>query len=142
MSYHLCVDCGGSKTAAAIADVDGNILGRGIGGPSNFAYLGLPSFMQAVTATITSALGSFLPASEDGAAALPPAADKPLFGTRTGVCESYINPWDIRFTPTSTTMAQPNKRARDRRSLETTADAVPADNAAESTHSGGSKRAS
>ena len=51
MSYYLCVDCGGSKTAAAIADADGNILARATGGPSNFAYLGLPNFLQAVSAT-------------------------------------------------------------------------------------------
>ncbi|TBU40767.1 hypothetical protein BD309DRAFT_899312 [Dichomitus squalens] len=80
MSYHLCVDCGGSKTAVAIADADGNIVGRGIGGPSNFAYLGLPSFIQAVTAAVISALQSFLPASRDNVT-LPPPADKPLFAT-------------------------------------------------------------
>ncbi|KAI0719735.1 hypothetical protein C8T65DRAFT_33722 [Cerioporus squamosus] len=79
MSYYLCVDCGGSKTAAAIADKDGNILGRGIGGPSNFAYLGLPNFIQAVSATVISALQSFLPASEDDKPLLPPPANKPLF---------------------------------------------------------------
>ncbi|RPD53436.1 hypothetical protein L226DRAFT_617392 [Lentinus tigrinus ALCF2SS1-7] len=79
MSYYLCVDCGGSKTAAAIADKDGNIVGRGIGGPSNFAYLGLSNFLQAVTATVTSALQSFLPASEDDKPLLPPPANEPLF---------------------------------------------------------------
>ena len=81
MSYHLCVDCGGSKTAAAIADAHGNVVGRGVGGPSNFAYLGLPNFLQAVTATVTSALQSLPPTSDDSAPALPPPANKPLFAS-------------------------------------------------------------
>ncbi|KAI0686567.1 hypothetical protein C8Q76DRAFT_636118 [Earliella scabrosa] len=79
MSYYLCVDCGGSKTAAAIADKDGNIVGRGTGGPSNFAYLGLDNFLEAVTTTVSAALRSFLPPSDSDDAVLPPAPDKPLF---------------------------------------------------------------
>ncbi|KAH9856041.1 hypothetical protein C2E23DRAFT_563906 [Lenzites betulinus] len=77
MSYYLCVDCGGSKTAAAIADSAGNILGRGQGGPSNFAYLGLPNFIQAVTDTVNATLRSFIPQAEAKDPLLPPAA--PLF---------------------------------------------------------------
>ncbi|KAI0629069.1 hypothetical protein C8Q77DRAFT_1144836 [Trametes polyzona] len=79
MSYYLCVDCGGSKTAAAIADSAGNILGRGQGGPSNFAYLGLPNFIQAVTDTVNAALKSFLPPPEDQESHLP--AKAPLFAS-------------------------------------------------------------
>lgn len=78
MSYYLCVDCGGSKTAAAIADKDGTILGRGTGGPSNFAYLGLDNFLQAVASTVSSALDSFLP---DDSPVLPPSANTPLFAS-------------------------------------------------------------
>ncbi|KAI0767001.1 hypothetical protein C8Q74DRAFT_1203246 [Fomes fomentarius] len=81
MSYYLCVDCGGSKTAAAIADKDGNILGRGTGGPSNFAYLGLDNFLQAVASTVSSALYSFLPPSSDDSPILPPPANTPLFAS-------------------------------------------------------------
>lgn len=79
MSYHLCVDCGGSKTAAAIADSAGNILGRGQGGPSNFAYLGLPNFLQAVTDTVNSALRSFIPQTDSAQPLLSPSA--PLFAS-------------------------------------------------------------
>ncbi|CDO77029.1 hypothetical protein BN946_scf184403.g4 [Trametes cinnabarina] len=81
MSYYLCVDCGGSKTAAAIADSAGNILGRGQGGPSNFAYLGLPNFLKAVTDTVNAALKSFIPDSDDASshAPLPPNPETPLF---------------------------------------------------------------
>ncbi|KAI0665676.1 hypothetical protein C8Q78DRAFT_985858 [Trametes maxima] len=80
MSYYLSVDCGGSKTAAAIADAEGNILGRGQGGPSNFAYLGLSNFILAVTETVNAALLSFLPApSSDSIQLLPPPSAAPLF---------------------------------------------------------------
>ncbi|KAI8974012.1 hypothetical protein BD414DRAFT_187811 [Trametes punicea] len=81
MSYYLCVDCGGSKTAAAIADSAGNILGRAQGGPSNFAYLGLPNFMQVVTDTVNAALNSFGSASNSSQSPLPPPPNAPLFAS-------------------------------------------------------------
>ena len=81
MSYYLSVDCGGSKTAAAIADSAGNILGRGQGGPSNFAYLGLPNFIQAVTETVNAALKSFIPDSGSTQTLLPPPPNAPLFAS-------------------------------------------------------------
>ncbi|KAI0827867.1 hypothetical protein BC628DRAFT_1514665 [Trametes gibbosa] len=77
MSYYLCVDCGGSKTAAAIADSEGNIIGRGQGGPSNFAYLGPTNFIQVVTETVNTTLRSFIPQSEAQDPLLPPTT--PLF---------------------------------------------------------------
>ncbi|KAH9912672.1 uncharacterized protein BXZ73DRAFT_107308, partial [Epithele typhae] len=78
MSYYLCVDCGGSKTAAAIADKDGTILARGTGGPSNVAYLGVPNFIRAVSATVAATLRA-LPAPHAHDGALPPPADAPVF---------------------------------------------------------------
>jgi N-acetylglucosamine kinase-like BadF-type ATPase len=66
MSLYLCVDCGGSKTSAAIADENGRILGRALGGPSNFAYIGIDAFKQAVHDTVSDALRTcFTPASID-----------------------------------------------------------------------------
>ncbi|KAJ7594126.1 hypothetical protein C8J56DRAFT_1002107 [Mycena floridula] len=53
---YLCVDCGGSKTSAVLADRDGQILGRALGGPSNFAYLTMEGFVTVVKDTITDAL--------------------------------------------------------------------------------------
>ncbi|KAI1785255.1 hypothetical protein LXA43DRAFT_1117783, partial [Ganoderma leucocontextum] len=79
MVYYLCVDCSRSKPAAAIADINENVLGRTVGGPSNFAYLGLPNFMHTITATISSALQSFLLASEHRTPLLP--ADKPFLAS-------------------------------------------------------------
>ncbi|TFY64199.1 hypothetical protein EVJ58_g2782 [Rhodofomes roseus] len=56
MPLYLCVDCGGSKAAAVIADETGNSVARALGGPSNFAYLGLEAFVAVVKETVESAL--------------------------------------------------------------------------------------
>ena len=56
MTLYLCVDCGGSKTSAVIADSRGKILGRALGGPSNFAYIGVGSFIAAVKTAVSDAL--------------------------------------------------------------------------------------
>ncbi|TDL15169.1 hypothetical protein BD410DRAFT_778303 [Rickenella mellea] len=53
---YLCVDCGGSKTAVSISDASGTIISRALGGPSNFAYLGLANFTEAVKSTVEHAL--------------------------------------------------------------------------------------
>ena len=46
--YFLGIDGGGTKTLAAICDVDGRVLGSGLGGPSNIDDVGL----EAATASI------------------------------------------------------------------------------------------
>ena len=56
MTLYLCVDCGGTKTSAAIADEHGNILGRALGGPSNFSYIGVGPFIVAVKTAVSDAL--------------------------------------------------------------------------------------
>jgi N-acetylglucosamine kinase-like BadF-type ATPase len=56
MPLYLCVDCGGSKTSAVIANEHGEILGRALGGPSNFAYSGVEAFVVAVRAVVSEAL--------------------------------------------------------------------------------------
>lgn len=61
MSLFLCCDCGGSKTAVAIADASGNIVGHGEGGPSNFAYQGLVNFVATVKTAVEQALSSIPP---------------------------------------------------------------------------------
>ncbi|PPQ66298.1 hypothetical protein CVT24_007296 [Panaeolus cyanescens] len=68
MSLYLCVDCGGTKTSAAITDGSGTIVGRGASGPSNITYLSVEAFTAAVTEAVTTALkstsiSSVLPAS-------------------------------------------------------------------------------
>ncbi|KAG6884237.1 hypothetical protein C0993_000181 [Termitomyces sp. T159_Od127] len=70
MSLYVCVDCGGSKTSAVICDASGTILGRALGGPSNFAYLSLAQFTAAITTTLTAALAA-CPASLNLPTALP-----------------------------------------------------------------------
>ncbi|KAJ8076863.1 hypothetical protein AAF712_000460 [Marasmius tenuissimus] len=56
MSLYLCVDCGGSKTTAAICNAKGEVLGRAYGGPSNLAYVGIEAFTYAVRNTVGDAL--------------------------------------------------------------------------------------
>lgn len=72
MSLYLCVDCGGSKTSAAICDADSRIVGRGIAGPSNYAYLTLDAFIAAVRDAVTGALKDYLSPSSESIV-LPPA---------------------------------------------------------------------
>jgi N-acetylglucosamine kinase-like BadF-type ATPase len=56
MSLYLCVDCGGSKTSAVICSSSGEIVGRALGGPSNYAYSGNAVFIQAVNEAVSNAL--------------------------------------------------------------------------------------
>ncbi|KXN85306.1 N-acetyl-D-glucosamine kinase [Leucoagaricus sp. SymC.cos] len=58
MSYFLCVDCGGSKTAAVIADRKRIIIGRGYAGPSNLTYLTSDAYTQAVKTAVAEALAA------------------------------------------------------------------------------------
>lgn len=63
MSLYLCVDCGGTKTAVAIADSSGRVIGRGNGGPSNITYLAVEDFIKAISDAILEALQTALPNS-------------------------------------------------------------------------------
>jgi N-acetylglucosamine kinase-like BadF-type ATPase len=74
MSLYLCVDCGGSKTSAAISDASGNIVARALGGPSNYAYLGPELFLAAVSTAVLGALQACTPANVPAPLALPPTA--------------------------------------------------------------------
>ena len=56
MSFFLCVDCGGSKTSAVITNHDGKIVGRALGGSSNFAYMSAADFQYAIRTTVSNAL--------------------------------------------------------------------------------------
>lgn len=54
--YVAGVDGGASKTMAVVGDTDGNILGWGQDGPSNYQVVGLNSAMQAVERSLGAAL--------------------------------------------------------------------------------------
>jgi N-acetylglucosamine kinase-like BadF-type ATPase len=56
MPLYLCVDCGGTNTAAAISDGSGNIVGRGTAGPSNITYLTVDNFIASITEAVRMAL--------------------------------------------------------------------------------------
>ena len=66
MSFFLCVDCGGFKPPAVITNHNGDIIGRALGGPSNFAYMSAADFERAVRTAVSSVLKTCLS---------PPSAD-------------------------------------------------------------------
>jgi len=74
MSLFLCVDCGGSKTSVVIVNASGEILGRSLGGPSNFAYLGLQNFLQTVGSTVSDALKTCVSPHSVEPVTLPPSS--------------------------------------------------------------------
>ncbi|PCH38296.1 hypothetical protein WOLCODRAFT_136153 [Wolfiporia cocos MD-104 SS10] len=88
MPLFLCIDCGGSKAAAVIANQTGEPVGRALGGPSNFAYLGLAPFLAVIQETVEKALRACDPAvlratlphyDSTQPLALPPSPGKPIF---------------------------------------------------------------
>ncbi|KAH7926986.1 hypothetical protein BV22DRAFT_317568 [Leucogyrophana mollusca] len=77
MSFYLCVDCGGSKTSAVVCDASGKILGRALGGPSNFAYMSVASFTDAVRIAVSNAVKTCVSPPSIEPVTLPPST--PLF---------------------------------------------------------------
>ena len=55
MKYIIGVDGGGTKTLALLADLDGNILARGLSGPCNYNAIGFESASAALERAIISA---------------------------------------------------------------------------------------
>lgn len=81
MSLYLCVDCGGTKTAAVICNASGAIVGRGSGGPSNITYLTPEAFIS----TVKEAVGDALKASSASSVSLPPIAQSPFAAAWFGI---------------------------------------------------------
>ena len=52
----LAVDGGGTKTQAVVTDLDGHVVGRGLGLSSNLQSVTLEQFSQALTTAIEGAL--------------------------------------------------------------------------------------
>ncbi|KAI0090877.1 hypothetical protein BDY19DRAFT_858224, partial [Irpex rosettiformis] len=77
MSLFVCLDCGGSKTSAVICDASGTVKGRALGGPSNFAYLGVDAFTTAIHQAVSDALKTCVSPPSVDPVPLPPS--KPLF---------------------------------------------------------------
>lgn len=59
-TFYLCIDCGGTKTAAALATPNGEIVAQALGGPSNFSYVGLDAFLIAISTAVNTALAHAL----------------------------------------------------------------------------------
>src|SRR5689334_12209724 len=55
MNYILGVDGGGTKTLALLADLDGHVIARGVGGPSNYNAVGFESACTALENAINAA---------------------------------------------------------------------------------------
>ncbi|KZV74378.1 hypothetical protein PENSPDRAFT_573016 [Peniophora sp. CONT] len=55
-TFYLCLDCGGTKTAAVLSDADGTIVARAYGGGSNASYLGVEAFLAVVKSVTASVL--------------------------------------------------------------------------------------
>ena len=85
MSLYLCVDCGGTKTSAAICDASGTIVGHGLGGPSNITYLTLDAFLNAVKDAVGSALQSTSSLPSDILITLPYVGKSPFAAAWFGV---------------------------------------------------------
>ncbi|KAF9228387.1 hypothetical protein BS17DRAFT_691984 [Gyrodon lividus] len=75
MSLYLCVDCGGSKTSAVICNRNGDILGRALGGPSNFAYMSAAAFTNAVRMAVANALNTCVSPPSAEPVPLPPTEE-------------------------------------------------------------------
>jgi N-acetylglucosamine kinase-like BadF-type ATPase len=56
--YLIGIDGGGTKTLALLADSNGNILARGVGGPSNYNAVGFESACASIEAAISQVLPS------------------------------------------------------------------------------------
>jgi N-acetylglucosamine kinase-like BadF-type ATPase len=59
-TFYLCVDCGGTKTAAVVVSQDGTLLARTLSGGSNVTYLGIDAFLFAVGSAVANALATAL----------------------------------------------------------------------------------
>lgn len=82
MALYLCIDCGGTKTAAVISNESGEIVGRGLGGPSNFNYLTVEQFVATVKYAAEGALREAVPAS---AISLPSTEHTPFAAAWFGI---------------------------------------------------------
>ncbi|KAI0309671.1 hypothetical protein OF83DRAFT_35928, partial [Amylostereum chailletii] len=58
--FYLCIDCGGTKTAAVLAVPDGSIVARTRAGGSNLAYIGLDAFLSVVSTVAGAVLAEAL----------------------------------------------------------------------------------
>jgi len=56
MRYVIGVDCGATKTISAVADENGNLLGIGVGGPSNYFVAGKKMTRQAIAEAVNTAV--------------------------------------------------------------------------------------
>ncbi|KAI0044271.1 hypothetical protein FA95DRAFT_1562463 [Auriscalpium vulgare] len=78
-TYYLSIDCGGTKTAAAVASSTGAIVARAKAGGSNYAYLGLDAFLTVINLVVSASLSQALGLTSQ----LPLPIDPALSGDNT-----------------------------------------------------------
>ncbi len=84
------IDGGGSKTTALIADRDGNILGRGMAGTSNYLVIGAEAAYAALDAAVAAAAG--------GRAVSPAALCLGMAGAARPADQAVLRAWaDARY---------------------------------------------
>jgi N-acetylglucosamine kinase-like BadF-type ATPase len=95
----LAVDGGGTKTRALLTDLEGTVVGRGLGPSSNLHSIGLERFGQALTTAVEGALGHLpgpRPAPTDGScwrSGRIAAACFGLAGVDSAEDEAQISAW-------------------------------------------------
>lgn len=72
-SYILGLDGGGTKTLALLADENGNLLARGLGGPSNYNAVGFDAACAAIETAIAQALSFAFLSAENIRLSAPPS---------------------------------------------------------------------
>ncbi|MBN2392896.1 MAG: hypothetical protein JXR84_19345, partial [Anaerolineae bacterium] len=88
--FVIGIDGGGSKTTALIADLAGNILGRGMSGPSNYLVIGAEAAYAALDAAVEVAAG--------GRPARPAALCLGMAGAARPADQAVIRAWaDARY---------------------------------------------
>jgi len=100
MALYLCVDCGGSKTSAVISDADGRIVGRALGGPSNYSYLSLEDFVSTVKGAVNDAITACISTPSVESVLPPPPGTSPFAAAWFGVSGLDSPASMLEVTPT------------------------------------------
>ena len=83
LELYLAIDCGATKTAAALCLSSGVTVARAVTKGSNFTYLGLDAFLESIRSTVSSALTTALQSSTPIVLPFDPTTHVDLAGAST-----------------------------------------------------------